>query len=295
MLKNAWTAYIKIRFEDVSEKFTAKEAWNLIYAELNNASRGSPSSQVHSIFALSGLILALWMYRRIHDVSEEVQKYLESAIETIAAISMPDRDDVERRYRLLDWSHYKADSQTGRITTSQSGQEASHFVMGDILPVILELNYTCLAEEYCLRLKAAWRSTEDKDPFDMIALGSNAVKFANIDEQLKDLAASEIEKTDVDLNRSEIMRVEGIVGALAVTPAYEEKLNTNKLVRHRKMFYRFGFGSHAPADNADPYRLGSLSCLDAESYKTILDDNGQTMKRRLGSLSYFAGVLHSNR
>ena len=239
MLKNAWSAFIKIRFEDVSERFTAKEAWNLIYAELNNASRGSPSSQVHSIFGLSGLILALWMYRRVHDVSEDVQTYLESAIETLAAISMPDRDDAERRYRLLDWSHYKADSQTGRITTSQSGQDASHFIMGDILPVILELNYTSLAEEYSSRLKAVWRNTEDKDPFEMIALGANAVKFGIIDEHLKDLAASEIEKTDVDLNRSEIMRVEGIVGALTVTLAYEEKLNTNKLVRHRKMFYRF--------------------------------------------------------
>lgn len=211
MLKNAWRAYIKIRFEDVSEKFTAIEAWNLLYTELNSASRVSPSSQVHSLFGLSGLILAVWTYKRVHDVCEEVQKYLESAIETVAAVAMPDRDDASRRYRLLDWSHYKADSQTGRITISQSGQEASHFIMGDILPVILELNYTTLAEDYSARLRSAWRATDDKDPFEMIALGANAVRFGNIDENLKEKAEEELQKTDVNLSRSEIMRVEGRV------------------------------------------------------------------------------------
>ena len=211
MLKNAWRAYIKIRFEDVSEKFSAMEAWNLLYAELNNASRASPNSQVHSLFGLSGLIMSVWTYRRVHDVSEDLQKYLESAIETVAAVAMPDRDDASRRYRLLDWSHYKADSQTGRITISQLGQEASHFIMGDILPVILELNYTSLAEDYSARLRSAWRVTEDKDPFEMIALGANAVRFGNIDENLKQLAEEELLKTDVNLTRSEIMRVEGRV------------------------------------------------------------------------------------
>ena len=136
---------------------------------------------------------------------------LESAIETVAAVAMPDRDEANRRYRLLDWSHYKADSQTGRITISQSGQEASHFILGDILPVILELNYTSLAEDYCARLRAAWRVTDDKDPFDMIALGANAIRFGNIDENLKNTAEEELRKTDVDLSSSEIMRVEGRV------------------------------------------------------------------------------------
>ena len=145
------------------------------------------------------------------DHCENIQKYLESAIETVAAVAMPDRDDASRRYRLLDWSHYKADSQTGRITISQSGQEASHFIMGDILPVILELNYTSLAEEYSARLRSAWRSTEDKDPFEMMALGANAVRFGKIDENLKEIAEEELCKTDVNLSRSEIMRVEGKV------------------------------------------------------------------------------------
>ena len=89
--------------------------------------------------------------------------------------------------------------------------------------------------------------------------------------------------------------IEGIAGALTITSALEDTLNTNKLVRHRKMFYRFGFGSHQPADNSDPYRLGHHSSLDSDAQRTSLDDESLSNKKRLSAVSYFAGVLHSPR
>jgi len=61
------------------------------------------------------------------------------------------------------------------------------------------------------------------------------------------------------------------------------------------MFYRFGFASHQPADNADPYRLGQYSYLDSDARKTALDAESLSNKKRLSGLSYFAGVLHSTR
>ena len=107
MTLKAWQGYIQYRFDAIVEVKTALEAWNTIFLELLSASRGSPTSQVHSIFALSGLITALWAHRRIHGISEGIENLAENALETIASIAFPDRSLDQRKFQILDWSHYK--------------------------------------------------------------------------------------------------------------------------------------------------------------------------------------------
>ena len=110
---------------------SAIDTWKLIFTELTEASRGSPTAQVHAIFALCALITCLWNHRRMHGITDDIEELVESGIEVVAAVAMPDRALDSKKYRLLDWSHYKADSQTGRMSTSQIAK-TPFFLVGHI-------------------------------------------------------------------------------------------------------------------------------------------------------------------
>ena len=241
LILNGWKSYIRCRFETLVESTSALEAWKLFYKELTEASRGSPTSQVHAVFALSALITCLWNHRRMHGAVDDLEEIVESGIETIASVGIPDRTLHGQRYRLLDWSHYKADSQTGRMSTSQLAKGAAFLALCQLQNIILELNYTVLIETIIDRNIALWRRLEDCEPLEAFAIGATGVKFSTLSHDLAmnvERVLDGTEKDDVNLSSIELMQVEGILSRLTPKSNTLEQLNRNKLLRHRKMFYR---------------------------------------------------------
>ena len=96
-------------------------------------------AQVHSVFAFCALITCLWSHRRINGGLEDLDRLVENGIETLAAVAFPDRALDSRKYQLLDWSHYRADSQTGRMSTSQLAKGAAFLGLCELYLPLQEL------------------------------------------------------------------------------------------------------------------------------------------------------------
>ena len=106
---------------------------------------------------------------------------------------------------------------------------------------IQELNYTDLLETIISRGLTSWKSLEDCEPLEAFAIGALGVKYSNVSEDLRIQIESllyKTEKEDLNLSSIELTQIEGVLSKLVPKTGDLEQLNRNKLLRHRKMFYK---------------------------------------------------------
>lgn len=59
------------------------------------------SSPVHAIIGLAALIISIWMHRRMHGATNDIEEFVQNGVETVASVAIPDRALDSKKYR--DW------------------------------------------------------------------------------------------------------------------------------------------------------------------------------------------------
>ena len=267
----------------------------LIFDELSKASKGTPTSQIHSLVGLGALLYELYAYQQMHGYEQLIGDFLKNGIEIFLNLYF------QQSNYTLSWSFYNSKEGKGKYAMSQLAIESIYSVtayfLTDVISSLCDEAQVAQLVDHIVKIQ----DFEDQSPLGAYGIGALTVKLVTADSKNQDLKTKIEQALFTHGPMSSSNSTQFLLGGIENMDLIQwsdslEKLKAADVIITEKLYFKFPslFGDSSQEINLSS-TAGILSPENIETWiENVTSDEAAPITSKIKSIEALGGILISS-